>query len=497
MPRSLGPRGRPQRAARRWHIGADRHGAEHDPAREAAAEVLHRAIATDGFLVTTTAPLQPGAVIKSKYRVEQLLGAGGMGWVVAAEHLVLGQRVALKFLRADLLGDPAVVERFAREARAASRLQSDHVARVIDVDSLDDGTPFIVLEHLEGTDLGCVADGGQPLPPAAAVRYVLEACEAVAEAHSLGIIHRDLKPANLFLAQRPNGRTRIKVLDFGISKIEGAPGDVSVTSTSNVVGSAHYMSPEQMLASRDVDARTDVWSLGVTLYELVTATLPFPGESVTQVCALVMTREPAPPSTVRPELPRELDAIILRCLARDREDRYSSVAELAEALAPLAASDGAEGAFTTWRPAAREVDAVAPPPADGSSTMVPTTSSPGLRVPVQPMVPAWALGAAAAAALVIAGAAAASLRPAAPSVATVGIGPRAEAAVLVGVRHVEQALAARDAEARRAAPTAAPTPHRRAPTPPAAPAPREPAPSCNPPFTIQPDGTRRAKPECL
>jgi len=285
-----------------------------------------------------------GSVIRGKYRIDRILGKGGMGVVVGAQHLALDQRVAIKFLLPAMLEHPVVVERFAREARAASRIQSDHVARVMDVDALEDGTPFMVMEYLEGSDLSSVRKTGQPLPAHVAVGYLLEACEAVGEAHRAGIVHRDLKPANLFLSKREGGRTRVKVLDFGISKIGAAGGEVSVTQTASVVGSAEYMSPEQMASARDADARSDIWALGVTLYELLTARVPFPGDSITAVCALVLQSQPAVPSMVRQDLPPGLDRVVMTCLEKDRTRRFSSVEQLAAALAPYASpSAGAAG----------------------------------------------------------------------------------------------------------------------------------------------------------
>ncbi len=294
--------------------------------------------------------MTPGDIIKGKYRVERVLGEGGMGVVVAAHHLALDQRVAIKLLHPALLAEPELVARFAREARAASKIESDHVARVTDVDALDDGTPFMVMEYLEGLDLSIVRKRGQGLPVPAAVGYVIEACEAIGEAHRRGIVHRDVKPANLFLAEKSDGRTRVKVLDFGISKVGGGEGGAGrVTGVGVVIGSAEYMSPEQMIAARDVDAGTDIWALGVTLYELLTAQAPFAGDTIPQICARVMAAEPAPPSTIAPEIPAGLDAVILRCLAKDRAQRYGSIAELRDALEPYAPAPYAPAASEARR----------------------------------------------------------------------------------------------------------------------------------------------------
>ncbi len=296
-----------------------------------------------------------GSVIRGKYRVDRVIGKGGMGVVVAATHLGLDQVVAIKFLLPEMLTQPIVVERFAREARAASKIQSDHVARVTDVDTIEDGTPYMVMEYLEGRDLSFVRKKKQTIPVDAAVSYLLEASEAIIEAHRLGIIHRDLKPANLFLSKRADGKERVKVLDFGISKVGGGEGDVSVTQTQAIVGSAEYMSPELMLSAREADARSDVWALGVSLYEILTGRVPFLGESLTQVCALVLQVQPDPPSRTRAEVSPALDAIVMKCLEKDRNRRYQTVRELVDAL-------------TAYRAEASSARAVSPPgnPSEGA-----------------------------------------------------------------------------------------------------------------------------------
>jgi eukaryotic-like serine/threonine-protein kinase len=277
-----------------------------------------------------------GTVIAGKYRVESRIGEGGMGVVFAARHLELGTRVAIKLLR-DTAGreDEA---RFLREARAAAQLDSEHVVRVLDVGRLDERTPFIVMEYLEGKDLACRLDGGH-MEVAEAVGMVLEACEAIAQAHLAGIVHRDIKPSNLFVATRKDGTTTVKVLDFGISKItrplEGDEGAISMTEARSVVGSAGYMSPEQLQSAKGVDPRTDIWSLGVVLYELLCGARPFEEKSAAAIGAAIATAEPASLCARASHVPRELERVIRRCLEKKPDQRYASVEELARALLPF------------------------------------------------------------------------------------------------------------------------------------------------------------------
>jgi len=285
------------------------------------------------------APVREGDVLAGKYRVERVLGSGGMGVVVAATHLQLGQRVAVKFLLAEGAQDPESAERFLREARAAVRIQSEHVARVIDVGTLEGGEPYMVMEYLVGSDLSQRPDGESTLPIATAVDYVLQACEAIAEAHAQGIIHRDLKPANLFLTHRADGSPLIKVLDFGISKAINVEGQnaqhVSMTATTAVMGSPLYMSPEQLRSAKYVDVRTDIWSLGVILFELLTGRMVFEAESFPGLCAMIAS-DPAPRlRAFRPDAPEPLEAAITRCLEKNPAQRPQSIGELATLIAPF------------------------------------------------------------------------------------------------------------------------------------------------------------------
>jgi serine/threonine-protein kinase len=286
-----------------------------------------------------TSPVRPGDVLAGRYRVDRVIGVGGMGVVVAATHLELLEPRAIKLMLPRALASAEAVERFLREARASSRLKGERVARVHDVGRLGDGAPFIVMEYLEGQDLGAIVKQRGALPVVDAVGYVMQACEALAEAHANGIVHRDVKPANLFVALGADGSPIVKVLDFGVSKL-GDTVDGELTKTDVLLGSPFYMSPEQMDSSRSVDPRADVWSLGVILYQLVTGRLPFRGQAITEVVREVLLTTPKPPSALAPGLPPALDAAVMRCLERDLDRRFGSVVELAEALAPLVPGDG-------------------------------------------------------------------------------------------------------------------------------------------------------------
>jgi serine/threonine-protein kinase len=287
-------------------------------------------------------PVAIGEVLAGKYRVDRVLGVGGMGVVVAATHLQLEQRVALKFMLTPGLKSAPLVERFTREARAAVRLRSDHVARVLDVGTLETGSPYMVMEYLEGYDLGTMLERHGPLPIDAAVDCVLQACDAVAEAHSIGIVHRDLKPRNLFLTYRNDGRPLVKVLDFGISKTKGPGGDLSLTRTTEIIGSPNYMSPEQFRAARAADERSDIWALGVILYELLTGQVPFLADTVTQLTAMVLSEPPRPIHALRSNVPEELVRVIERCMQKDPNQRFQTVAQVAAALQRFAPPDTRE-----------------------------------------------------------------------------------------------------------------------------------------------------------
>jgi serine/threonine-protein kinase len=273
----------------------------------------------------------PNEVIAGKYRVEAQVGEGGMAVVLAATHEALRQRVAIKIVQPQYVSSNELRERFFREARALAALRSPHVARIFDVGTLENGATYLVLEYLEGLDLHRLLQRDGPLSPKDAAKYVREAAEGLAEAHQLGILHRDLKPSNLFLSPLPNGEPCVKILDFGLAKLteEGITG---LTEREDVMGSPSYMAPEQIRGLAQADARSDVWSLGVTLYELLTDALPFEGANATKTAAAVLTEPPADLAKRRPGLPSELVRIVSECLVKEADRRMASAGALAERL---------------------------------------------------------------------------------------------------------------------------------------------------------------------
>jgi serine/threonine-protein kinase len=397
----------------------------------------------------------PGTLLAGKYRVERVIGQGGMAVVVAAKHLQLRETVAVKLLHPHVLANPRSGERFLREARVTMRLRGEHVARVYDVGALEDRTPFVVMERLEGADLGALLRDRGRFAVGQAVDYVLQACEALAEAHALGVVHRDLKPANLFLTKRIDGSPCVKVLDFGISKTvverpddeplsaaelprpfgerdaldETAPpslpmpdstpeavlastlesgnranrvvardGETSgysatapaaITMTHAFLGSPKYAAPEQLRCARDVDARVDVWALGVILHELINGLPPFQGGTLEEISEAILHGKPAPFAVKDPE---GLEALLAGCLAKDREDRYASVSELVEALQPLASQEGRVSAGRVVRMAsARRLSE--PPPAAAIVGQRAAARTPRVRVVLAWGAPVLALAA--------------------------------------------------------------------------------------------------------
>ena len=282
-----------------------------------------------------------GEVIAGKYRLDAILGTGGMGKVFSATHVGLGQRVAIKVLTVeedDARRDEAH-ERFLREGRATAALISDHVVRVYDVGTLENGSPFMVMELLRGQDLAYAVQRSGPLAVDLAAECVRQAAEAIACAHAQGIVHRDLKPSNLFLTQRSDGTPLIKVLDFGISKNTHNAHELfsgSLTETRSVLGTPFYMSPEQVRDAKKVDFRTDIWALGLILHELLSGSPAFEGTTLPGVCASIAADPPAALRLKRPEVPIELEAIVLKCLEKDPARRFQAARELIPLLAPFA-----------------------------------------------------------------------------------------------------------------------------------------------------------------
>jgi len=278
--------------------------------------------------------VRAGDVIADKYLVVRIIASGGMGVVVAARHRQLQRSVAIKFLRADIVARGGMLARFEREARIIAGLTSEHVAKVFDVGRLPSGEPYMVMELLDGETLGERMHRAGRLPAGEAVSYILEACDGLAEAHSAGVIHRDLKPDNLFICKRKDDSESVKLIDFGISK-GGGEAETKITHATDVVGTPAYMAPEQFETPGSVDARADVWSLGVVLYEALSGKRPFIGNSVLQLVSAVVQSEPTPLRDYAPEISVALAEVVDGCLKKDRDLRYESIYALAQALTPF------------------------------------------------------------------------------------------------------------------------------------------------------------------
>jgi serine/threonine-protein kinase len=283
-----------------------------------------------------------GQVIGGKYRIEHALGEGGMGSVVCALDRDSQSKVALKVLREDAAALANARGRFLREIRAVRALASRHVAKVLDAGALEDGRPYIVMEYLQGQDLNALAKARGKLPWDEVAEYVIQACDAIGEAHAAGIVHRDLKPANLFLVDSPEDKPFVKVLDFGVSKVEREGGDDGeagsdsvITNVTDMLGSPGYMAPEQLLSAKDADARSDVYSLGVIMYKLITGQPPVVAKSFHEHVDKIVKGDIAKPSTVVSAIPEGLEAVIMRCLEKKPQNRFQSVADLVRALAPF------------------------------------------------------------------------------------------------------------------------------------------------------------------
>ncbi|MGO9835013.1 MAG: serine/threonine protein kinase [Polyangiaceae bacterium] len=486
----------------------------------------------------SAAGVREGDILAGKYRVQRVLGIGGMGVVVAAHHMQLDERVALKFLLPEALGNPEAVARFAREARAAVKIKSEHVARVSDVGTLPNGAPYMVMEYLEGGDLAAWLKQRGPLPIEQAVEFVLQACVAVADAHALGIVHRDLKPANLFCVRRSDGQLSIKVLDFGISKLTDLSGTgpgMAMTKTSALMGSPLYMSPEQMRSSKDVDAQTDIWALGIILFELMTGQSAFLAESVTELAIKVASEQAPLIRTFRPDVPPGLEAVISKCLEKDKRQRYRNVGELALALLPFAPKrakasvERISGIMQSAGLSASALAVPASPPVDATRTSEGTLPPMGRTTLGASRGKTTALGLAFAGAIavaitgtlfVVAKRAPAPASDPAPAANLPGVAAGVSPAVapIEPAKPVEAKVAdlpatpppasppapvaASKATAKQSAPAKVPLMPPAAAAPAAAPPPPPPAPkaaavNCDPPYYFNANGTRVFKKECL
>jgi serine/threonine protein kinase len=292
------------------------------------------------FATVSTYP-QPGDVLDGKYRVERLLGEGGMGAVAKATHLLRRAPVALKFMSGAVLSMPGAVERFVNEGVAASQIDSDHVVKVFDVGRLPNGSPYLVMEYLDGWDLGQLLEREGPvLSVERAVHFTVQALRALQTAHAAGIVHRDMKPSNCFVIVKDGEPDFVKLVDFGISKVRTSDDGqgAHLTRTNSALGTPLYMSPEQARSPRDVDHRTDLYSVGAILYEMLTGRTPYTADSgeYTEILFKIFTTEPEPLSQIRPDLPEALAAVVHRALQRDVDARFASAVDMAEALVPFA-----------------------------------------------------------------------------------------------------------------------------------------------------------------
>ncbi|HKP63159.1 MAG TPA: serine/threonine-protein kinase, partial [Polyangiales bacterium] len=290
-------------------------------------------------------PVEIGGSIDERYEIERIIGEGLTSVVYAARRRGLGQRVALKFLVRESVQRGEALEKFRREALAAADFDSEYACRVLDVRMLDNGVPYLVMEYLEGCNLATELGSRTRLPPMEALRYVLEACEPISEAHAAGVVHRDLKLENLFLISRADGSRHVKVMDFGVPNvlIDSDASSRSLPMSLRALSSLAYKAPEQLDLARDIDARVDVWSLGVVLYELLTGSRPFGGASIAALVQAVLHEAPSPFFAASVIAPDGLEGVLHKALSKSRDERYASIAEFAAALAPFAPQELMEG----------------------------------------------------------------------------------------------------------------------------------------------------------
>jgi serine/threonine protein kinase len=277
-----------------------------------------------------------GRVLDRKYRLVRLIGEGGMGSVFEGEHILLGRKVAVKVMHPQFVSKPESVERFFREAKAASAIGHPNIVDVHDVGREDDDTVFIVMELLNGQCLDELIDSRGPLPAGQVISVALQVLSALGAAHAKGIIHRDMKAENVFLSLDSRGREDVKLLDFGIAKIEkGNKANLGLTKEGNVVGTPYYLAPEQARGGRDVDNRIDIWGVGVLLYEMLCGVLPFTGENYNEIIGKILLEAPRPIAELSPQAPPELIRVVEKAMAKEREERFADAQEMIEALYPL------------------------------------------------------------------------------------------------------------------------------------------------------------------
>jgi serine/threonine-protein kinase len=353
----------------------------------------------------TTAPVgdakgevdRVGAVLSGKYRVLKELGAGGMGTVYLAEHVEIGRRVAVKVLNSAFAGQSDAVNRFQREARAAAQIGHPNIVEILDMGRTDEGVPYMVMELLEGEDLLKLMGRTGRIPPGQAVDIVVQVLSAIGVAHAIGIIHRDLKPENVFLARRGARTDFVKVLDFGVAKFHDAISSTSgrLTRDGTLVGTPAYMSPEQARGSKKVDARSDLYAVGVVMYEMLSSRLPHSGESYNEMIVAIAGTEPPGLSTVAPWVPPGLSKVVARAMARDPDARFQTASQMSDALQPFVEAVEIDVPLATGTPPVVPAPTVAIEARPSMSTAVQTTSS-RARLPL--------VAAAAALVLVVAGA---------------------------------------------------------------------------------------------
>ncbi|NUQ79697.1 MAG: serine/threonine protein kinase, partial [Polyangiaceae bacterium] len=274
-----------------------------------------------------------GTILDGKYRIVRELGTGGMGAVYEGENVRIRRKVAIKLLHASVSSQSEAVMRFEREAEAAGRIGSDHICEVLDLGILDDGTRYLVMEYLEGETLGSRIKRSGRMGPLMTIPIMAQVLDALGAAHAAGIIHRDLKPDNIFILPVKGGVPDfVKILDFGVSKFAQNSDEMNMTRAGAVVGTPYYMSPEQARGTSQIDARSDIYALGVLLYQATTGQVPFQAQTFNELLFKIVLEPAPPPQQYAPDLDPEFSAIIQRAMAREPAHRFQSCAEFKDAL---------------------------------------------------------------------------------------------------------------------------------------------------------------------